>query len=121
MISFLGIFLALNAMAAECFLYKLQGEVEEKQGLYLVVNKDTNSQRELRVSEAIEYLINPYLQKTISGKFVLNGTTIVKSDKVSLTMPDPLNRHEEMVRLSTVPCPQGKKKEAPVSASQKKK
>lgn len=114
MMYFLGLVMTFSVMAADCYQYKLKGEIIlEKQGLHLVVNKDTNSQRKFLVSDELEFFLNPYLRKTITGKFILKETTIVKSEEVKLSVPDPLFRHEEMVRLSTVPCPEGKKKGAP--------
>lgn len=98
--------ISFPALALECSLYELQGEVLKK-GLRVAlhVNKDTNSQREFSFSKKIELEMAPYLDKTVRGSFVTRKLEILKIEDVKLTVPDPLYRSNEMMKSKTVSCP----------------
>lgn len=103
--------LTASLYAAECSLYELQGDVEQKDTVVgLMVNKDTNSQRVFTFSREIEFEMGPYIAKTVKGRFITRELEVLKIEEVKPTVPDPLYRHKEMVKLKTVPCPVTKKK-----------
>lgn len=102
---FILLLISFPALAKECALYELKGDVKRETDVTLTVNKDTNSQRVFTVSRKINLGMAPYLDKTVQGKFVIRELEILKMEEVKLVVPDPLFRDQEMKKIKTVSCP----------------
>ncbi len=99
------LFLSLSAFAEDCRLFELKGEVKDKQGVTLTINKGSNSEKVFIVAPKIELQFAPWLNKFVQGKYVVKNNQIVAIEKTEMAVPDPLSHYREMIFLKNQTCP----------------
>lgn len=106
MMAILSLLLSVAWAATDCELYSLTGELSQvRTTLELKVNKGTKSERTFIVKGDRVFKLLPYVNKTLKGEFVIKDKEIRKTHSVDLSVPDPLNHSQEMVKLKDLPCP----------------
>ena len=103
------IIFSLDAFAADkCSLNELSGTIREKDGdLELIVAQKTRSEKVDQVNLRARPKAAPYRDLFVTGEFITDSKKILVIQKISESIPDPLNRNESTVmkKLKDVPCP----------------
>lgn len=112
-ILFLSLFIISNLSEASCHLYEIKGEVNAgKDFVDLITNKDTRSEKKLRVHAKEVKRFVPYFNLTIHGSFILKspidrGSEILHVESIKEDIPDPLNHklNSFIKKIKEVKCP----------------
>lgn len=107
-------FVSTSVFAADCALYELKGHVKEvKDDLHLIVAIKTNSEKDLTVPVRIQTSFSPYVDKYVSGTFIVEGkeiktrTRVMGVEKIDFGAFDPLMQNETntMKKIKELECP----------------
>jgi hypothetical protein len=91
-----------------CALYELSGHVVlEKSGMILLIAKKTMSEKKLSVAVEQQSPLMPYVDRYITGTFIVSGNKILAAKKVTDAIPDPLNQNQQSTskKLKDEKCP----------------
>lgn len=101
--------LPLSLFAQErCALFEISGRVKiDTTGAKLLLAEKTMSEKELSIKTEVEPRFAPYLDRYISGTFLVTDSKILAVEKIQDEVFDPLNRGENSTfkKIRDEQCP----------------
>jgi hypothetical protein len=107
------LFFITSSTWAQCYLYKIKAQVVRTDDqIEVVVNEKTRAEVKLTVPHKLYPPLIPYIDRTISGDFILKypverGSEVLGVSNIKKEVPDPLNhkKHSYLKKGKAVPCP----------------